>query len=244
MATNPYFDNFQNSSEQGLIEDLIIESIKIYGHDVTYCPRTVVSRDEILNEDTTSKYEDSYNVEMYIKNVEGFEGEGDFLSRFNIQIRDEITFTIANRRYVQQIGDDQDSERPREGDLIYMPLTEKVYVVKFVEHEAVFYQMGSLQMYDLRCELWEYSGEDLNTGIAAIDDLETTYTLVADADDGVTYYANGDVIIDANTGRPAGVADSWYTENDAFDDASSFQYKADEFIDFSEADPFSDDGRY
>lgn len=244
MATNPYFDNFYNSPEQTLIEDLIIESIKIYGHDVWFCPRTIVARGDVFNSDALSQYNDSYQIEMYIKNVEGFEGEGDFLSRFNIQIRDQITFTVANKRYNEVIGDYEDSPRPKEGDIIYFPLTEKIYQIKFAEHEApVFYQLGALQCYDLICEQFEYSGEDLNTGVDAIDSLETKYTLVADADDGVTYDANNNVIMDANTGRPLGVVTDWQPD-DVFNDGGTFETLADGFIDFSEADPFSDDGRY
>jgi hypothetical protein len=244
MSTNPYFDNFTNLPEQTLIEDLIIESIKIYGHDVFYCPRTVVAKDEVFNSDPLSEYNSSYQVEMYIKNVEGFEGEGDFLSRFNIQIRDEITFTVANRRYNEAVGDYESSIRPEEGDLIYFPLTEKVYVIKFAEHEApVFYQMGALQCYDLRCEQWEYSGEKLNTGVAAIDDFEDLYTIVADTDDGITYDASNNVIIDANTGRPLGMSSST-DSGDQFDDSSVFEGSVSDFIDFSEADPFSEGGQY
>lgn len=243
MPTNEYFDNFYNRPEQTLIEDLIIESIKMYGHDVFYCPRTVVARDNVLNEDALSEYNSSYQIEMYIKNVEGFEGEGDFLSRFNIQIRDEITFTVANRRYDEAVGAYESSIRPEEGDIIYFPLTEKIYVIKFAEHEApVFYQMGALQCYDLRCEQWEYSSEKLNTGVEAIDSLEQKYTLVANADDGITYDANNNVILDANTGRPLGVADEWQPD-DVFNDGGTY-YSESDFIDFSEADPFSDDGRY
>lgn len=244
MATNPYFDNFTNTPEQSLIEDLIIESIKMYGHDVYYCPRTIVARDNVFNSDSLSSYDNAYQIEMYIKNVEGFEGEGDFLSRFNIQIRDEITFTVANKRYDEQIGDYNNSPRPQEGDLIYFPLTEKIYVIKFAEHEApVFYQMGALQCFDLRCEQWEYSGESLNTGVTAIDDYEDLYTLAAANTDGLQLDANNNVIIDANTGRPLGVASDWQPD-DVYNDGGTFETEADGFIDFSEADPFSDDGRY
>ena len=243
MATNPYFNNFTNTSEQDLIEDLIIESIKIYGHDVWYCPRTIVSKDGVLNEDALSTYDYSYQIEMYIKNVEGFEGEGDFLSRFNIQIRDEITFTVANKRYNESIGDYEDSPRPKEGDIIYFPLTEKVYVIKFAEHEApVFYQLGALQCYDLICEQFEYSNEKLNTGIAAIDDMETNYSLAMATTDGLQLDANNDIIIDANTGRPLGVSN--FDPDDVFDDSSEFQTAALDFVDFSEEDPFSEGGQY
>jgi len=243
VATNIYFNNFTNTAEQNLIEDLVIESIRIYGHDIWYCPRTVVSKDDILHEDTLSQYNDSYQVEMYIKNVEGFEGEGDFLSKFNIQIRDEITFTIARKVYQETIGDVENSERPLEGDLIFMPLTNKVYVIKFVEHEPVFYQMGSLQMYDLRCELFEYSSEDLNTGVPQIDNLEVEYTLAATEADGLMRDANNNVIINEATGRPEGVDSDW-NPDDPFSTNSEFQLDADSFVDFTERDPFSEQGRY
>src|SRR5210317_558390 len=156
MATNVYFDNFTNTPEQNLIEDLVIESIRIYGHDIWFCPRTLNNYDSTYNEDAISSYDSSYQIEMYIKNVEGFEGEGDFLSKFNIQIRDEITLTVANRTFQNEVGAEEVLVRPREGDLIYMPLTAKVYVIKYAEHEAPnFYQLGALQCYDLRCELFE-----------------------------------------------------------------------------------------
>ena len=243
MATNVYFNNYTNTAEQNLIEDLVIESIRIYGHDIWYCPRTIVAKDDILNEDPLSTYNDSYQVEMYIKNVEGFEGEGDFLSKFNIQIRDEITFTIARKVYQETIGDIENNERPLEGDLIFMPLTNKVYVIKFVEHEPVFYQMGSLQMFDVRCELFEYSNEDLNTGVPEIDNLEVKYTLAAQPEDGITYDANNNVIINEETGRPEGVASDW-NPDDPFSTNAEFQLDADSFVDFTEKDPFSEQGRY
>jgi hypothetical protein len=242
MATSVYFDNFQNTAEQSLIEDLVIESIKIYGHDVWYCPRKINDYDTPYNEDATSSYESSYFVEMYIKNVEGFEGEGHFLSRFNIQIRDEITFTIANRVYQETIGDYIDAPRPREGDLIFMPLTGKVYVIKFAEHESVFYQMGSLQVHDLRCEMFEYSSEKLSTGVPEIDALQAKYSQAPDELDGLMRDANNNVIIDANTGRPVGVSSDW-NPDDPFSDNASLQLMSD-FIDWSEQDPFSEGGEY
>jgi len=242
MATNVYFDNFTNTPEQNLIEDLVIESIRIYGHDIWFCPRTVNNYDNTYNEDAISSYDSSYQIEMYIKNVEGFEGEGDFLSKFNIQIRDEITFTVANKVYNELIGDLNDTPRPREGDLIFMPLTEKVYVIKFVEHESIFYQMGSLQVFDLRCELFEYSGETLNTGLTQIDDLQEKYSQSPSAEDGLQRDANNNVIIDANTGRPLGVSSDW-NPDDPFSDNNELQLRSD-FIDWSEQDPFSEGGRY
>jgi hypothetical protein len=159
VAKNYYFDNFENSGEQNLVEDLVIESIRIYGMDVWYIPRTLVGKDDILNEDDISTFNDAYMAEMYVKSVDGFEGEGDFLSKFGLQIRDSITMTIAQRTYESEIGSNEENTRPLEGDLIYLPLNKKIFEIQHVEHESIFYQMGSLQTYDLRAELLEFSGE-------------------------------------------------------------------------------------
>ena len=176
MATSVFFNNFGSSQEQNLIEDLVIESIRIYGHDCFYLPRSLINKDNIYGEDSISEYNEQFMVEMYIKNVMGFKGEGDFLSKFNLQVRDQMTFTIATRVFFDEIGNVRGFDRPREGDLIYFPLNKKVFVVKFVEHEAVFYQLGALQTYDLECELWEYSNEIMNTGLAEIDLLQKKYS--------------------------------------------------------------------
>ena len=154
MAKNYYFENYGNSMEQSLIEDLVIESIRIYGIDVWYLPRTLVAKDDLLNEDDLSSFNEAYMVEMYVKSVDGFEGEGDFLSKFGLQIRDSVTMTIAQRVYELEIGLSTEINRPREGDLIYLPLNRKFFEVQHVEHESIFYQMGSLQTYDLRAELF------------------------------------------------------------------------------------------
>ena len=169
MAKNYYFENFENSMEQNLIEDLVIESIRIYGMDVWYIPRTLVGKDDILNEDDISTFNDAYMAEMYVKSVDGFEGEGDFLSKFGLEIRDSITMTIAKRTYESEVGGYEENTRPLEGDIIYLPLNNKMFEIQHVEHESIFYQMGSLQTYDLRAELFEYSGERFNTGQRFID---------------------------------------------------------------------------
>jgi len=233
MTTSVFFNNFDSFAEKKLIEDLIIESIRIYGTDLYYCPRTVNNKDEVFNEDTISSYNDAYLIEMYVKNVEGFEGEGDFLSKFNIQIRDEVTFTVAQRVFNDEIAVEEITYRPQEGDLIYWPLTENVYVVKFVEDEPVFYQLGGLQMYDLKCELFEYSNEDLNTGVPEIDALETKYST------SVPKNANGFVDINANTGRPLSISNTYF-DNDNFADNDTFQSGGDSIIDWTEIDPFSE----
>lgn len=174
MATNLYFSQ-QVRSEQNLYEDIIIESLKMYGQDVYYLPRDLVNVDEIFNEDVVSKFNSSHKIEMYIENVEGFDGEGDLFTKFGVQIRDAATFIVSRRRWnqtVKRYDNEITSVRPLEGDLIYLPLTNKLFEVMHVEHEQPFYQISNLPIYKLRCELFEYSDEDMDTGITEIDGIE------------------------------------------------------------------------
>lgn len=172
MATNVFFNNFESSQEQLLIEDLVIESIQTYGHDVYYLPKTLVSKDTLYGADDLTIYGSYHLIEMYIRNVEGFEGEGDLFSRFGVEIRDQITFTVAQRTFDSHVGALASITRPNEGDIIFLPLNKKPFKIMHVEHEAIFYQMGSLQTYDLTCELFEYSHERFNTGLDMIDKIE------------------------------------------------------------------------
>jgi hypothetical protein len=213
MAVNKYFRPFTYGREQDTAEDLVIESIKIYGLDVKYMPRTIVGPDALLGEDPLSKFEDAIDIEMYIKNTQQFEGEGDFLSKFNLEIRDQITFVMARKRWEQVAnekvltevgyniqmedantkawansvalrlenggteGYQTTSPRPFEGDFVYFPLNNKLYEIKFVEHENIFYQHGKLYTYELTCELVDRMGAiDLNTGNTAIDGIESRYS--------------------------------------------------------------------
>ncbi len=221
MALNKYFNNFTYGREQELVESLIIESIQQYGHAIKYIPKTLVARDNLYGEDSLSTFNAAAEIEAYIRNVDGFEGEGDLLNKFGLSIRDEITFTISRKRFDQikteklllEVGTNivyetantgspsrqyltgsADTEaieletatgdgytitssRPQEGDLVYFPLVSKLFEIKFVEHEQIFYQTGRLQTYDIRCELFEYSSEQLNTGNTEIDAIETTFSI-------------------------------------------------------------------
>jgi len=238
LPTNFYFNNFQSSQEQLLIENLVIESIRIYGHDLYYLPRTRVNFDSLYTEDDLSTFDTSFMIEMYIKNVEGFGGEGDFLSKFNLQIRDSITFCVARRVFNEEIGNIEALDRPREGDLIYFPLNNKIFEIKFVEHEAIFYQLGSLQMYEIQCELFEYSNERFNTGISDIDDLYVpSYELAAQSysllQEGSTFALIDEDGFELLT-EGAGPGE------DVEDDSDIIQREASQFIDFSVRDPFSE----
>lgn len=203
--------------EQRLIEDLIIESIRIHGLDVWYMPRTLGALDDLLNEDDLPVFNSAYMVEMYVKNVEGFEGDGDFLSKFGLQIRDSMTLTISMRKFTEDVGAYDDQVRPREGDLIYFPLNRKIFQVKHVEHEAIFYQMGALQTYDLRVELFEYSNEVFRTGIAEIDTLLDKYNTTS----------NNSI--------------QGIESIDALSDNFTIESEADSILDFTEKNPFGED---
>ncbi len=182
MPTNVFF-NHAVQTEQHLYEDLVVEALRMYGHNVFYLPREIVEEDSILNEDVQSKFGDSYQVEMYIENTDGFEGEGDLMSKFGLQIRDQATFIISLRTWERFVSLDDNlatSFRPNEGDLIYFPLSGSMFEIKFVEHEDPFYQVGKLFVFKLKCELFEYSQEDFDTGIGDIDLIEDeqAYTTV------------------------------------------------------------------
>lgn len=247
MATNFFFNNFFNSQEQTLVEDLIIESIKIYGLDVIYLPRKTGSVDTIFNEDKGRSYLTSIPIEMYVKNVEGFAGDGEFLSKFNLEIRDQITFTVARRTFSNEVVaafptmDLSDTalerERPQEGDLIYFPFNKKIFEVRFVEQEPIFYQMGSLQMYDLKCELFEYNNEVFYTGIPEVDRLMDNYSL------GMSIFGiktEDNYFITTEDGYP--LLQEKYDIDENAPDASNDEIEvvADGIIDFTERDPFSE----
>jgi len=174
MATNSYFRTFDAENDQELLHSIVSESIQVTGYDVNYIPRTLVNEDTILGEDSISEYKDAYSVEMYIKSVDGFEGEGDLISKFGLEVRDQIVFSLARRAWEGlDLG-----VRPKEGDLIYFPLTSKLFQIMFVEHETPFYQTGALPTFDLTCELFVYSDEKIDTGVDTIDVIEQKQSFV------------------------------------------------------------------
>ena len=182
MPTNVFF-NHAVQTEQNLYEDLIVESLRMYGHETFYLPREIMEENVILGEDVQSTFGDSYSVEMYIENTEGFEGDGDLMSKFGIQVRDTATFVLSLRSWERFISLDSNlvtSLRPNEGDLIYFPMSGSMFEIKFVEHENPFYQVGKLFVFKLQCELFEYSGEDFDTDIGNIDVIENKQAYVID----------------------------------------------------------------
>ena len=175
MALNPYF--LQGSrQEQRLVQNLVNEHLKIYGQEVTYIPRKFVNQSSIIEEVQASKFDDNFAIEAYVDTYEGYQGAGDVLTKFGMSLRDEVTLTISKERFEEFISpfmeadDDVElSSRPREGDLVFFPLGQRLFEIKFVEHEEPFYQLGNTYVYKLKCELFEYEDEVIDTSIEAID---------------------------------------------------------------------------
>lgn len=240
-GTNFFFNNYTNTGEQRLFEDLIIESIKIYGQDMFYLPRRYGNIDQLYTEDASSFYDRAYPIEFYIKSVDGFQGDGDFLSKFGVEIRDRVTLTVARRIFSEEVGQNEGTTRPLEGDLIYFPLNKKIFKIVFVEHESVFYQLGGLQTFDVSCELFEYSNETFNTGIPEVDKV---YSKTAFDYTDVGFQTEDNImIVDELEGLPL-LPEDFDLPNNTFDDSDYMQGQANNIIDFSEMDPFAEGRRY
>ena len=193
MALNPYFQQGA-VSEQNLVQDLINEQLKIYGIEVYYLPRQYVTKNTVIKEVIESKFTDAYPIEAYVDTYEGYEGVGTLLSKFGIQELDDLNLIISQERYssyitplIENIPNIELATRPKEGDLIYFPLGDRLFEIKYVEHEKPFYQLQKNYVYELRCELFRYEDEVVDVGIDDIDDTVVdkgyiqTLTLVTDA---------------------------------------------------------------
>lgn len=244
MATNFYFQSGipgGRSSEQLLVEDIIIECLKIYGFDVYYIPRISVNQDDILTEDALNKYTNAYPLEMYLSNVMGFEGEGDLLTKFGVEIRDSATFIVSRRRWDDVVAKDgvaQSTVRPLEGDILYFPLTKSYFEIRRVETRDPFFQVGKLYVYGLQCELMQFSGEEFTTGVAEIDDQAAERTFDVGAyeillEDGseflLEYYTRSVLISEAFN----------LSEIDPSAQNENFETEID-ILDFSEINPFGE----
>lgn len=217
---NAYFNNFTNTSEQNLFEDLIVEAIDIHAYPFYFLPRTLGNKSEIYGEDSLSTYDTALTLDCYIKSFDNYEGDGTFLSKFNLEIRDQLTLSAARRTFAQQVTSAlPDLIRPREGDLIYAPMLKRMFIIKFVNNNALFYQLGKLYTWDIVTEMWEYSNERFATGIAEIDELEDTYSV-----------AN----VYANTAYEQAMDDVFAT-NQEFNEFNNEE----NLIDWNSLDPFS-----
>ncbi len=167
-----------SAQEQKFMENLIVESIEIYGQNIYYLPRTYVNKDTILNEVESSEFTQALQVRAYVNNVEGWEGQGELLSKFGIRIEDKTTFIFSRKKFEEKVDDNATLNvegRPNEGDLIWFPITKHLFEIKFVEVERPFYQLGKGYVWECQCELFEYSDEEIDTGVAEIDAIETAF---------------------------------------------------------------------
>jgi hypothetical protein len=237
LATNFFFNNFQSSQEQLLLENLIIEAIKIYGEDMSYIPRKLNNYDKVYGADDQSSYEVAYPIEIYIKSVDGFSGDGNFMSKFGLEIRDQVIFSVAQRVFNQEIGTFTNQLRPNEGDLIYFPLNKKCFQIKYVNKFEMFYQLGALQTWEMTCELFEYSNELLNTGIPEVDILQKKFS---------TNILDWTIMDETGIDLLTEEEDYLTLENSSLSDLiaasdnAAIQSESDLFVDFTAYDPFSE----
>lgn len=238
MATNFLFDQFENAQEQQLLHDLVEEAHQIMGEDVVYITRTMQAEDDLWTEDAQSLYSDSYDIEMYIQSVSGFDGRKDFLNAFGANIQDEVTWSCAIRAWEKHVQPGSGFKRPREGDLIFFPKNRKVFKITFVESRDMFYQLGDLYTWSIRTELFKHSGERFDTGIDEVDRINAVSVNVVDwalmtEDDELLTDESGHIIV---WDGPQGYDLKRIAPNSQND---FFQSQFDAFVDWTEADPFT-----
>ena len=167
-----------SAQEQKFMENLVVESIEIYGQDIYYVPRDIVNRDTVFEEDSDGRFTSARAIRAYVNNAEGWEGQGELLSKFGIRIEDKTTFIFSREKFKEKVDDLETLNvegRPNEGDLIWFPITKHLFEIKFVEVEKPFYQLGKGYVWECQCELFEYSDEEINTGITDLDAIETAF---------------------------------------------------------------------
>ena len=256
MPTNVYFDT-GTTSEQRLYEDIIIEQLKIYGQDVYYLPRKLANKDTIFGEDPASSFDDSYIIEMYVDNTDGYMGEQEIIKKFGLELRDDITFIVSKLRWETLISNNTDlqtSERPNEGDLVYFPTTNAFFEIQFVEHEAPFYQQSALPIYKLSCTKWEYASERLDTGITSIDATEDDLSTDTMQFQFALENETGSFVIESSIGAIDYLINESFTmaTQQPADDGQAFETAAgtttsstaDDILDFSERNPFGEVDEY
>ena len=217
MATNSYFTQ-GTTGEQDLIENLVVEQIKMFGKNVFYMPRTLVNEDTTFTEDALSKFDDAYEIEAYIEDPTGFTGDGDLFTKFGVRISDQVTFIISRKRFTEAVDDNAQlivEGRPDEGDLVYFPMANKIFKIMFVEHEQPFYQLGKIHVWGLKCELFEFSDEQFDTGVTAIDQIEQDFSVsitINFATGGTGDFTVGEVVAGGTSNITAEVK-SWDSTN-------------------------------
>ena len=244
MPTNVYFDT-GTTSEQILYENLIIEQLSVFGQDVYYLPRKLINKDTLFGEDASSSFNDAYIIEMYLDNIEGYEGQKEMMTRFGVDMQDEATWVVSKRRFEQLISLDQnliESTRPNEGDLIYFTKGNKLFEITFVDHDDPFYQLQNLPVFKMRCRTFDYSHEDIATGVSDIDDIETSHSL-----DALAYQVTLESGTESGTNYLLTEDGDWIVSEeysvaavDLTSDSDFFESQGDSILDFSEMNPFGE----
>jgi len=235
VPVSPYFDDYDNNLEQQLLDDLVVESVQLRGMNVYYVPKVIGTVDKVFHEDPTARYETAYKIEMYLKSVDGFEGQSDLLTKFGLSLTQQVRWSVARTTFNNIVGLD----RPREGDIVYFPRTKRVFVIKFVDKFETFLQLGDYYTYELTTELFEYSGEKFSTGIEDLDRI-SNFNLSSNAYD--LSDENGNVLTDEN-------GNTLTTENYSLDNVDTgadndwIQKATDSIVDWSKTDPFSEFGK-
>jgi len=237
MAANPYLNNYFQSNEQDLVHNLMIEAIEFFGLDVNYLKRTPMDVDEILNEPQYEVFSNNAIVTAYVKNSTSFEGDGQFLQKFGLEIRDQITLTVSLRAFNEDVGTPLSLSRPREGDIVYVPILNTMYQIKFVENASIFFQMGDIQSYDLVCDLLEYNNQVFDTGNTTIDTLYTAQTNDAS---GFFIVTSGNTAIVTSDGDNLVTSEYDPKTFTVYADNEQFQIESDLIIDWTDIDPFSE----
>jgi len=248
MPTNTYFST-GTTQEQNLYEDLIIEQLKIYGQDVYYLPRKIANKDSIFGEDPASSFEDSYIIEMYVDNSDGYMGEQEIIKKFGLELRDDITFVVSKLRWETLISNNanlQTTLRPNEGDLVYFPTTNAFFEIQFVEHEAPFYQQSALPIYTLACTRWEYSSERIDTGITTIDSTEDDLSTDTMQFQFALENETGSFVLESSVGAIDYFVNESFTmaTQQPVDSGQTFDSYIDDILDFSERNPFGEADNY
>jgi len=235
-GTNVFIRGYDRRNEQRLLDSLNREAISIYGEDMYYIPRVLINYDSVYGADDQSVYNQAIAVPIYIENTTGFTGDGSFMAKFGIEVRDRTTFSISRTVFEENVKFKNGQLRPNESDLIYFPLNKKCFQIKYVEKFETFYPLGALYLWRMQCELFEYSNETINTGIAEIDSLRVYSTVVSDfaiknQDNAFILTEDGDFIC---------IEDSDISSKIADDDSEEIEKESSDIIDFSITDPFSD----
>lgn len=241
MVLNTYFNNYVASGEQELMRSLLTEATQIYGKDVYYLPLHRTHFDAIYNQDDLHEYNNAVAIEMYIESYDSFKGDGTFLGKFNLEIRDQLIFSVVKKRFEDSVENVVSIDRPREGDIIYWPLVKRMYRITFVDYKPTMYAFDDLPSYTITTELIEYSGEVFNTGIKDIDKIVPAMSMDL-LTDGL-YNESGEILMNENGDFLLYDDPFDFVENKAADviaDNEDFQTESDNIVDFTDMNPLID----